>query len=81
MVTAAEAKGVRMDGKGAARQRATAGQIAMVTAPSATQARCCGDGPLTGSGETAMPMPDMPAMASRTRAGARIAVRPAAVRR
>jgi hypothetical protein len=60
MVTVVAPEMVRIGGRGEARRAVKDGQIAMVTAPSAAQARCCGDGPVAGSGEAAMPMPASP---------------------
>jgi hypothetical protein len=81
VVTAAEPQALRISGRGAARRAAKAGHTAIVTAPSTVQVRCHGVAPRAGSGDAAMPMPAIPATASRARADTRTPVRPAAVAR
>jgi len=54
--------------RGASVRIASSGQIAIAMAPTAVQARCCGVEPWTGSGLSAMPMADRPAITNPSRA-------------
>jgi hypothetical protein len=79
VVTVAAPRMLKISGCGDLRRPVKAGHTAMVTSPSEVQARCCGVDPTTGSGDTAMPILDRPAMTSRMRAAGRTPARPAAV--
>jgi hypothetical protein len=78
-VTAPAPRALRISGCDPARWAVKAGHTVIATAPSDVQARCCGVEPPSGSGDSAMPMLDRPAIISTTLAGIRTPARPPAV--
>jgi hypothetical protein len=78
-VTAVALRPRRTSGGDGARLAVKAGQMAIATAPTEVQTRCCGFVPWTGCGETAMPMLDRPAISSTVRDSARWPGRQAAL--